>query len=66
MEDYNWAMFTHAMNFFQNIHEFEKVDSITFLHKLTKQFVDRRFGNPWQLVINKIHETLKTTICNSK
>jgi hypothetical protein len=47
MENYNWTMFTYAMNFFQKIHEFEKVDSITFLHKLIEQFVDKRFGNPW-------------------
>ncbi len=36
MEDYNWAMFAHAMNFFPKIHEFEIVDSITFLHKFSK------------------------------
>jgi hypothetical protein len=47
MENYNWAMFIHVMNFFQKTHEFEKVDSITFLHKLIEQFVDKGFGNLW-------------------
>jgi hypothetical protein len=47
------------------MYEFEKVDSITFFNKLIKQFLHKGFGNPWQLVINKIHETQKMTICNS-
>jgi hypothetical protein len=51
--------------FFQIMYEFEKVDSITFFNKLIKQFLHKGFGNPWQLVINKIHETQKMTICNS-
>jgi len=52
--------------FFQKTHEFEKADPITFFYKLIKQFFHKGFGNPWQLVINKIHETQKMTICNSR
>jgi hypothetical protein len=48
------------------MHEFEKANSRTFFYKLTEQFVHRGFGNPWQLAINKIHETQKVTICNSR
>jgi hypothetical protein len=44
--------------------KFEKINPKTFFHKLTKQFVNIRLGNPWQLVINKIHETQEMTICN--
>jgi len=44
--------------------KFEVVNSKTFFHKLIERFVDRRLGNPWQLAINKIHETQKTILCN--
>jgi len=66
MEDYHWAMFTYAMDFFFKTHKFEKVDSITFFHKFTQQFVDRGFSYPWKPSINRILETLRTTLCNSK
>jgi hypothetical protein len=33
--------------------EFQKVNSITFFQKLTEQFMDKRFGNPWQPVSTK-------------
>ncbi len=36
------------------------------IHKFTQQFVDRGFNNPWKLAIDKILETLKTTLSNSK
>jgi hypothetical protein len=56
MEDYNWAMFTHAMDFFKEWVSLK--NSIpNFFHKLIKRFVNRGFGNMWQLAINKIHET---------
>jgi hypothetical protein len=50
--------------FFQRTHEFEEIDSRTIFYKLVERFVNKRFGNVWQLVLNKIHETLKTIICN--
>ncbi len=49
--------------FLQRTHGFEKVDSITFYHKLTQQFVDKGFNNLWQPTIDKIYETYKTIIC---
>jgi len=33
--------------FLQKMHEFEKVDSITFFHKLTQQFINKGLGNLW-------------------
>jgi hypothetical protein len=36
---------------------FEKINSITFLHKLIKGFVNGGFGNPWKPPINKIYGT---------
>jgi hypothetical protein len=52
--------------FFQRTHEFEKACSRTFFYKPFEQFVKRRFGNDWQLVLNKVHEASKTIVCNSK
>ncbi len=37
--------------------KFEKVDSRTFFYELIEWFVDRRFGNPWELPFNKIYGT---------
>jgi hypothetical protein len=51
---------------FSKMCEFEEIDSKTFFQKLTKQFIKKRFGNLWQLAINKIHETQKTILWNSK
>jgi hypothetical protein len=50
------------MDFFQRTWEFEETNSKTFFHKLIKQFINKGFGNLWQLAINRIHETQKTTI----
>jgi hypothetical protein len=44
----------------------EKANSRAFFHTLIERFVNRRFGNPWQLPINKIHETPMITLCNFK
>jgi len=66
MKDYNLVMFTHAMDFFKEHVKFEKIVSKTFFYKPLEQFVDRRCGNAWQLALNKVHETSKTIICNSK
>jgi hypothetical protein len=66
MKDYNLVMFTHAMDFFKERVKFEKIVSKTFFYKPLEQFVDRRCGNAWQLTLNKVHETSKTIICNSK
>jgi hypothetical protein len=52
--------------FFQRLCEFEKADSKTFFHKLIQLFVNKGFGNYWQLAINRIHKTSKTIICKSK
>ncbi len=48
------------------MHKFEKVDSRTFFHKFTQRFIDRGFSIPWKPAINRILETMKTTLCNSK
>jgi hypothetical protein len=52
--------------FFQIMHEFEEANSKTFVHKLNTRFVDKRFGNYWQPIINKILETPTMTLCNYK
>ncbi len=53
--------------FLQILCKFEIFNSRTFFHNLfIERFVDKKFGNPWQLVINKIHETQKTIICNTR
>jgi hypothetical protein len=65
MEDYNLAMFTHAMDFFKEHSNMKKSIPI-FFHKLVKQFVERKFGNAWQLAINIVYETQKTIVCNSE
>ncbi len=47
MEDYNDNVYT-CHGFLQITCEFEDSDSKTFFHNLlTKQFVDKEFGNPW-------------------
>jgi hypothetical protein len=66
MEDYNFAMFTHAMDFFQGACEFLKVDFRAFFHQLIQQFVNKGLGNTWEYVVHKIHETMTMTLCNSK
>ncbi len=50
--------------FLQKTRELEKVNSKTFFHKIIKWFIDKGFGNLWQLVIRIIHETPNTTVCN--
>jgi hypothetical protein len=68
LEDYNLAMFTHAMDFFKDLQrmcEFKKIDSKAFFHKLIERFVNKRLANTWEFAIHKIHESL-TTLCNSK
>lgn len=52
--------------FLQRLCEFEEVDFKTFFHKLIQWFVNKGFGNYWQLVFNRIHETPKTIVCNFK
>jgi len=52
--------------FFQIMCEFEEANSKIFFHKLITQFIDKRFENYWQPIINQILETPKTTLCNSK
>ncbi len=52
--------------FLQIMCKFEEADSRTFFLKLIQQFVDGWFGNLWQLDINRIYETSKTTLCNSR
>jgi hypothetical protein len=66
MEDYNWVMFTHAMEFFKELTNLKKSISRLLVHKLIKQFVDRGLGNLWEFAINRIHETPMMTLCNSK
>jgi hypothetical protein len=46
--------------------QFEKANFRTFFHKFIKQFFNKRFNNPWKHDINRIHETLKMTLCNSR
>jgi hypothetical protein len=48
--------------FFKGMSKFEKVDSKTIFHKFIRQFVNKRFSNPWELVINRFLETLKTSL----
>jgi len=56
MEDYHWAMFTHAMDFFQEWASLRKTDSkknkITILLKdvLTKDLVTLFQQNIWNVV----------------
>jgi hypothetical protein len=52
--------------FFQRMHEFKEADSKTFFHKLIQQFVDKEFGNLWQPTINRIYETSKIALFNSR
>ncbi len=46
--------------------EFKEVDPITFFHKLILWFVNKEFGNPWQLIIDIIHKIPKMNVCNSR
>jgi hypothetical protein len=46
--------------------QYEKANSKTFFYKFVERFFDKGFGNAWQLVVNKIYETQKTILCNSK
>jgi hypothetical protein len=52
--------------FFQITCEFKEVDSITFFHKLILWFVDKGFGDLWQLNIDRIHKIPKMIVCNSR
>jgi len=56
----------YVMDFFLKVRKIEKTHSITLFHKFIQQFVDRGFSNLWKLVINRIFETPKTTLCTSK
>jgi hypothetical protein len=60
MEDYNLAMFTHAMDFFKECASLKKSIPKHFFTNL----LNIRLGNPLQLVISTIHETQEMTICN--
>jgi hypothetical protein len=55
MEDYNFAMFTHAMDFFRKCVSLRSQFQSIF-YQLTQQFVDKGLGNTWELVI---HEFMK-------
>ncbi len=67
IEDYNRMMFTYAMDFFKECTNLKKsIPKHFFTCKLIEWFIDRGFGNPWQLATNKIHETPKMTLCNFK
>jgi hypothetical protein len=57
MENYYWAMFTHAMDFFQEWASLKNPIPKTFCYKLIEGFVDRRFGNPWEPPFNIIYGT---------
>jgi hypothetical protein len=46
------------------MHEFEEANFKTSFHKFIERFVDKRFDNPWQLAMNRIHETQKMILCN--
>ncbi len=48
------------------MHKFEETNSRTFFHKFIQRFVDKGFSNPCEFAINRIFETPKTTLCNSK
>jgi len=52
--------------FLQRTREFEETNSKTIFYKLVEQFVNKEFGNVWQLALNKIHETPKIIIYNSR
>jgi hypothetical protein len=66
MEDYNLPMFTHAMNSFKEHLSFKKPILEHFFHKLIEQFVNRKLVNIGEFVIYRIHESLMTTLCNSR
>jgi hypothetical protein len=66
MEDYNLAMFTHAMDLFKERASLKKSIPKHFFISLLNNLSTKIIGNPWQLVINKIHETQKMTLCNTK
>jgi hypothetical protein len=48
MEDYHWAMFTHAMDFFQECASLKKLILEHLLTNLLNWFVNKGFGFPWQ------------------
>jgi hypothetical protein len=66
MEDYNLAMFYTCHRFLQRTCKFEETNSKTFFYKPLEQFVNKGFGNAWQLALNRIQEAPKMNICNSK
>jgi hypothetical protein len=57
MEDYHWAMFIHAMDFFLYHASLKKSILEDFFPKSIVRFVNKGFGFPWQLPINIIYET---------
>jgi hypothetical protein len=63
MEDYHWPIFTHAMDFFKECASLKKQN---LEHFFTSLFVNKGFNNPWEHVINRIFETPKMILCNSK
>jgi hypothetical protein len=65
MKDYNSAMFRNATDFFKEYASLKK-SFPEYFYKPPKQIVDRRFGNAWQLALNRVHEISKTNVCNSK
>jgi hypothetical protein len=54
------------MDFFKDHASLKNLILKHFFHKLIQWFVNVRFGNQWQVAIDKIHETLKTIIYNFK
>jgi hypothetical protein len=66
MENYNLAMFTHAMDFFKERVNLKKPGPKIKFYKPPKRLIDRGFCNVWQLVFNKVHKAPKTNVCNSK
>jgi hypothetical protein len=63
MEDKNLAMFTHAMDFFK---EHSNLKKPILKHFFTSLLNDLSTKYLVTLTINKIHETQKMTLCNSK
>jgi len=66
MEDYNLVMFTHAMDFFKEHTSLKKPVLEHFFTSFLKRFVNKRFGNAWQLAFNRVHEAPKMIVCNSR
>jgi len=58
MEDYHWAMFTHAMDFFQEWASLKKpILEEKNKIKIIERCVDGGFGNPLEPPFNKIYGT---------